>query len=135
MPAMLRAYPFCIARIDAQSFAMCVEGMADARVERRRASALFDAEGEPRPDARAGASLEELEARCSARAGGQRLLELGLLRDMRFDATLPDGRKHTVEGFLTVDEEKMTKLPDDAWASCTKSGMLGMIHAHSSRSG
>ena len=42
----------------------------------------------------------------------RRLRELDLLHDMRFDATLPDGSKLGVDGFLTVDEKKLGALDD-----------------------
>jgi hypothetical protein len=60
----------------------------------------------------------------------QRLAELDVLRDMRFDATFPDGRTHTIDGFLTVDEARMKELPDAVILDLYRSGMLSVIHAH-----
>ena len=49
---------------------------------------------------------------------------------MRFDATLPDGKTLTVEGFMTIDEKKFAELPDDKITEFHKNGVLGLIHAH-----
>ena len=56
-------------------------------------------------EARVG-ELQRTRAFCS------RLIELELLQDMRFDATLPDGNTLTVDGFLALDEKKLAALPD-----------------------
>ena len=77
------------------------------------------------------ALLETLETEIQrTRLVGKRLLELDVLREMRFDATLPDGRQHTVDGFLTVDDQKMTNLPEKVVAELHRSGVLGLVHMH-----
>jgi hypothetical protein len=131
MPAVLRMYPFCIARIDAERFAVCIDTAYKG---------LNELEGEPlfTPDGQLSEltsslqkQLEVLEAEIQrTRMVCRRLLELGLLRDMRFDATLPDGRQHTVDGFLTVDEEKMNALPDAEALELHRSGLAGLVHMH-----
>ena len=45
-------------------------------------------------------------------------------------ATLPDGRSHTVDGFLTVDEKKMQDLPDAVVGDLHRTGVLGLMHLH-----
>ena len=57
-----------------------------------------------------------------------RLLELGLLREMRFDATLPSGEKLVVDGFLALDTQKFGELKDDVVGELHRSGVLGLIH-------
>ena len=131
MPAVLRAYPFCIARLDAEQFAICVD---------QSWSGLSETDGEPlfQPDGtptdlvtNLQQHMETLEAEVQrTRAIGQRLLQLDLLRDMRFDATLTDGRQHSVDGFLTVDEAKMQALDDATVGQLHRDGILGLIHAH-----
>jgi hypothetical protein len=61
---------------------------------------------------------------------GRALVDAGLLMDMRFDATLPDGKTVTVDGFLTVDEKKLGELPDAKVVEFHRNGVLGLIHAH-----
>jgi SapC len=138
MPVALGSYPFCIGRIDEQRFAVCVD-MAWSGVSQAGAAgaadtgrALFEGDGKPAP------LLQEMQKHFETfeaevvrtRLAGARLQELGLLRDMRFDATLPDGRRHSVDGFLTVDEAKVQQLPDDVVGELHRNGLLGLIHRH-----
>jgi len=131
LPALLQSYPFCVARVDEQRFAICVD-MAFDGVGEGEGKPLFEADGQPAPLLKAmQTNLEALEAQVQrTRLVGQRLLELGVLREMRFDATLPDGRKHSVDGFLTVDEKKMSDLPDAVVLELHRNGMLGLVHLH-----
>jgi len=131
MPAILRMYPFCIARIDDERFAVCVD-MAFSGVNNEEGQGVFEADGKPSVLLTTmQKELETLEGEIQrTRLVGKRLLELGLLREMRFDATLPDGRQHSVDGFLTIDDVKATQLPDDVVAELHRSGVLGLMHLH-----
>ena len=131
MPAILRMYPFCIARLDEERFAICVDNAFEG-VNKSDGHAVFDAAGQPAELLQTmRTQLETLEGEIQrTRMVGKRLLELGLLREMRFDATLPDGRQHSVDGFLTVDDQKATALPDDVVAELHRSGVLGLMHLH-----
>lgn len=131
MPAVLRMYPFCIARIDNERFAICVD-TAFAGANETEGQALFNAEGKG-TELLTGmqTQLETLEAEVQrTRLACKRLQELDVLREMRFDATLPNGRQHTVDGFLTIDEAKMTALPDAVVGELHRSGVLGLVHLH-----
>ncbi len=131
MPAVLRLYPFCIGRVDDQRFAVCVD-MAYAGIDSEVGAPVFEADGRPAELLNTmQAQLEALETEVQrTRRVCQRLLELDVLREMRFDATLPDGSKHTVDGFLTVDDKKMTELPDAVVGELHRSGLLGLVHLH-----
>lgn len=131
LPAVLRAYPFCIARIDTERFAICVD-MAWPGAQGAEGQPLFTETGEQAQLLKEMTPyLEQLEAEIQrTRLVGKKLLELGVLTEMRFDATLPDGRQHTVDGFLTVDDKKMTDLPDAVVGELHRSGMLGLVHLH-----
>ncbi len=131
MPAILRMYPFCIARLDEERFAICVD-MAFPGVNTAEGQAIFEADGKASELLQTmQKQLETLEGEIQrTRLVGRRLMELDLLRDMRFDVTLPDGRQHTVDGFLTIDEQKATALPDNVVAELHRSGMLGLMHLH-----
>jgi hypothetical protein len=131
MPAMMRMYPFCMARVDDERLALCVD-MAYAGANETEGEALFDAEGlhtELLKSVRQQLETLELEVQ-RTRAVCGRLQELGLLHEMRFDATLPGGRTHSVDGFLVVDEEKVRNLPDAAVLELHRNGLLGLIHLH-----
>jgi hypothetical protein len=131
MPVVLQSYPFCIGRLDEQRFAVCLD-MACTAVNETQGRPLFEADGQASELLKAMQEhLSRLEGEIQAtRNFGQRLVELDLLRDMRFDATLPDGNKHTVEGFLTVDETKAQNLPDNVVGELHRSGMLALIQLH-----
>jgi SapC len=120
IPAVLRAYPFGIGKIENQRFAICMDA-AWSGISQTEGQALFTPEGQP---------SEMLTAVQRTRLVCQKLQELDVLRDMRFDATLPDGRKHTVDGFLTVDDARMQALPDAVVADMHRQGLLGLVHAH-----
>jgi hypothetical protein len=131
MPALLRMYPFCIARIDADKFAVCMD-MGYAGTNAADGQRLFSDDGQPTELLKgAQQQLELLEGEIQrTRLVGKRLNELGLLQDMRFDVTLPDGRQHTVDGFLTIDEKKATDLPENVVAELHRTGLLGLMHMH-----
>ena len=75
--------------------------------------------------------LEQLEIDIErTRRYGEKLVELGLLRDMQFEATLPNGQKVQVNGFLTVDGDKVNALSDAQMLELARTGLLGLIHAH-----
>ncbi len=131
MPSVLRSYPFCIARLDDQRFAVCFDS-AWPGTSVLEGQPLFDDEAKPTPLLNEVTQhMEALEAEIQrTRLVGKKLLELGVLQDMRFDATLPDGRQHTVDGFLTVDDKKVTELPAETVLELHRNGMLGLIHLH-----
>ncbi len=131
MPAVLRTYPFCIGRIDDKQFAICLD-TAWSGVTTSGGEPLFKPDGTASPLLEAAQQqLEIVETEVQrTKLMCQRLAELDVLRDMRFDATFPDGKTHTVDGFLTVDEERMKQLPDDVILELNRSGMLSIIHAH-----
>lgn len=131
MPAVLRLYPFCIGRIDDQRFAVCIDAAYSGAGE-SEGEPLFQADGKPAPLLQEmQKTLETLDAEVQrTRAVGARLAQLGLLTEMRFDATLPDGSKHTVDGFLTVDENKFKEMKDELVLELHKSGLLALIQMH-----
>jgi hypothetical protein len=131
VPAVLRSYPFCVGRINPERFAVCVD-MSWPGVGEGEGQALFEGDGKPAPLLQEMQKhFERLEAEIQrTRLACTRLLELDLLHDMRFDATLPDGHKHSVDGFLTVDAAKAQALPDNVVGELHRNGILGLIQLH-----
>lgn len=130
VPAMLRLYPFALARVAANEMVVCMdESWLGFGTEGQD---LFDASGEPSSfTLDVQKQLENFEQEVErTRLAGVMLVDKGLLRDMRFDATLPDGSKLVVDGFLTVDEQKMAALSDAELVELARNGLLGLIHAH-----
>jgi hypothetical protein len=130
VPAVLRLYPFGLARVAANEMVVCIdESWVGFGAE---GTALFDDQGNP-SEFTLGVQkqLENFEVEIErTRLAGAVLVEKGLLRDMRFDATLPDGNKLVVDGFLTIDEEKLAKLTDAEIVELSRNGLMGLIHAH-----
>ena len=130
VPAVLRLYPFALARVAANEMVVCVdESWPGLGAE---GQALFNADGEPSEFTQGvQKQLENFEQEVErTRLAGAVLVEKGLLRDMRFDATLPDGSKLVVDGFLTIDEDKLGKLSDAELVALNRNGLMGLIHAH-----
>jgi hypothetical protein len=132
VPAMLRAYPFTMARIEgsdrwAMVFDNTWEGMS-----RTEGIALFNENGEASEllnnvhkfVQELETDLERTRQFCAA------LLEMKLLKPMRFDATLANGEQLSVDGFMTLDEEAVNKLPDSQIAQIYRNGMLGLLNTH-----
>lgn len=135
MPALFRTYPFTLARLSpdrADQWAVVFDASWEGIKIDGPGEALFDAEGKATP------YLEGLHKFASdvesdierTRVGGQRLVELGLLKGMRFDATLADGTKIGLDGFLALDEDKFNALPDATIVELHRNGLLGLLHMH-----
>lgn len=131
IPALLQAYPFGIARVDESRVAVVIDE-AYAGWSRDAGTALFDEQTQPTAYLEGlRGQLERLESEMQRTlALGRVLLDAGLLSGMRFDATLPSGRKVSVEGFMSVDEARLAALPDAQVLEFHRNGVLGLIHAH-----
>ncbi len=131
VPAMVRAYPFGIARQDASRVVVVIDS-AYAGWSQTEGQPLFDAGGQP-TELLSGMrdQLEKLETEIQrTRLFGSLLVDNELLQSMRFDATLPDGRQVSLDGFLTIDEKRFAELPDAKVVELHRSGAMGLIHAH-----
>jgi hypothetical protein len=130
VPAYFRRYPFGMAQIAPQQMAICID-RAFPGFSETEGEALFDDKGEP-TEMMKGVQrfVEEYETEVQRTRGFcTELLKAGLLQDMRFDATLPDGQKLGVDGFLAIDEKKLAELPDAKVVEWHRNGLLGLVHA------
>lgn len=59
-----------------------------------------------------------------------RIVQLGLLKSVQIDITLPDGNKVQAGGVHVVDEAKLRALSGDVVLELLRSGLLGLVHAH-----
>lgn len=130
-PAVVRVYPFAIGRLDKERFAICFDAACTA-LSGSEGEPMFNAEGEPTPFMQEVVKqLENLETEIQRTQNMCRLLrDMDLLQEMRYDATLPDGSKVALDGFLTVNDAKLNALSDVQVLQLHKSGILGMVHAH-----
>jgi hypothetical protein len=131
MPVLLRTYPFCIGRMNGEKFAICLD-MSWPGVNEVKGIALFKDDGEPTEKmANTIKQLELLETEIQrTRQVCAKLAKLGVMKPMRFDATTASGRKHSVDGFFSVDPEVMQALPDSTVGELHRSGVLGMVQLH-----
>ena len=132
LPAAFRSFPFTLARVTNSDQWAVVMDRSWKGFSETEGKPLFDDKGEATPllaDIHKFVTDLELDVE-RTRLGGQRLMELGLLTPMRFDATLPDGAKVSVDGFLTVDEKRLQELPDATVAELHRNGLLGLLHTH-----
>jgi len=132
LPGHLALYPFCVARLDQDRLAVCIDQAWSGVGNSGEGQRLFTDAGEPTEMLqRVKADLERQEMQVDhTRTICRRLSTLGLLREQRLDATTADGRKLSVDGFLVVDEEQVKALPDAEVLSLHRDGLLGMINAH-----
>jgi hypothetical protein len=130
VPAVLRAYPFAMAPVSGDNYAVCID-QAWPGFSETEGTPLFEADGQPTQYLKdVQKYLETLEAEAQrTRQFCQRVSELGLLRDMRFDATLPEGNKLPVDGFLAIDNDKFLALPDSTVLELHRNGILSLLHA------
>ncbi|MET0382681.1 MAG: SapC family protein [Burkholderiaceae bacterium] len=132
LPAMLRAYPFTMARIEGSDRWAMVFDNAWAGFSRTEGSPLFDGKGEATELlANVHKFVQEFEADIDrTRQACEILMELKLLKPMRFDATMSSGETLSVDGFMTLDEDAIRKLPDKQIADLHRNGLLGVVQTH-----
>jgi hypothetical protein len=130
MPAFLRRYPFGMAGLGNDRMAVCMDRSWEGFSE-TEGDPLFDEQGEPTAILKnVQQFVESFETEVErTRMFCAELLASGLLQDMRFDATLPDGQNVSVDGFLAVDEKKLAELPEAQVVQWHRNGILGLIHA------
>ena len=132
IPATIRRYPFAsAAEAGASGLAMLVDdswpGFAEAGAE-----PLFDADDQPAPALqRARDFLErfELEAH-RTRVFCERVVTLDVLKEMKAEATLPNGRRIAIDGFHAIDEDRMHALPDAVVVELYRTGLLMLMQLH-----
>jgi hypothetical protein len=131
VPALIRAYPFAMAPTPDQQYVVCFDETSPV-FSTTEGQPLFKEDGEPTPyleDVRAFVEKVEVEVD-RTRMAGRKLMELKLLQDKRFDASLPDGSKVSVDGFMAVDEERLKNLSDAEVLELQRTGLLALIHFH-----
>lgn len=131
LPIVLRLYPFALASSGDVQYAVCHDANS-TRLSVTDGEPLFEADGQPSAfTLDIQRQLEQVEMEVErTRQMGLELLRLDLLREMRFEAKLPDGAAVGVDGFLTIDEKRFAELPDAEVVKLHKSGLLGLVHAH-----
>jgi len=133
VPAYIRRWPFAMARIEqnAEDMALCLD-MGSGAFSETDGEPLFGADGEPSQlllNAKQFCEDFEREAE-RTRQACELLQDLNLLQEMRFEAQLPNGEKLDVDGFLTVNEESLSKLSDEKIVELHRNGLMELITMH-----
>lgn len=131
IPAVIRAYPFALARGDrADRFVVCVDE-ASPWLDEQDGAALFH------PDGRAADSLEEVKAflarlrqmQAATDIFTQALAERNLLTPLSVRGTDGD-TPLALDGCFVVNEERLDGLPLERFAELRERGWLPAIYAH-----
>jgi hypothetical protein len=132
IPAFIRRYPFLTANLRGVAGPGVMVDSGWSGLSDTEGEPLFEADGQP-ADAlkRAMEFLERFEIEAQRTRGFcLRLQEFDLLKEMKADATLPDGATLSVDGFYAVDEEKLLNLPDLQVLEMHRNGMLTLLNLH-----
>jgi hypothetical protein len=132
IPAYIRRYPFLTATLPGANGVNVLVDEAWSGFGEHAGEPLFEADATPAPALRRTMDfLERYEHEAErTRAFCERLRRLGVLKEMKADATLPNGEKVSVDGFHTVDEARLRAFPDDTVLELWRNGMLMLIQVH-----
>lgn len=132
IPAFIRRYPFLTATLRNAGATGVMIDRAWSGFSESDGEPLFESDDKPAPALkRAMDFLEMFESEAQrTRSFCNRLVELELLKEMKADATLPDGTTLSIDGFLVVDDEKLAQLPDAAVVEMHRNGMAMLLHLH-----
>jgi hypothetical protein len=132
IPAFIRRYPFSTAAMPGASGINVLVDESWSGFSESAGEPLFGEGDAPAPALqRAMDFLERFELEVErTRAFCERVAALGVLKEMKADATLPDGQKISVDGFHAIDEDKLHALPDSTVLELWRSGMLALMQVH-----
>jgi len=132
IPAYVRRYPFLTAALPGADGINVLVDEAWSGFGEQVGEPLFEDDDTPAPALRRAMDfLERYEHEAErTRAFCERLGRLGVLKGMKADATLPNGQAISVDGFHTVDEERLRAFPDDTVLELWRNGMLMLIQMH-----
>jgi hypothetical protein len=132
VPAFIRRFPFLTARVQGSDAPSVFVDAGWGGFNDQEGEPLFDEQGQPSETLkRAIDFLQRFDAEQQrTRMFCERILALDILKEMQADATLPNGENIKVEGFLTIDEEKINALPDATVLELHRNGMLMLMQAH-----
>jgi len=134
MPAYVRRYPFCMAKINVDNVlrserVVCVEQGA---LDEKNGQALFDDKGEALPLwSNLEKLLREFEAdlmRSEEMCGI--LKDYDLLEPFSMQAALNTGGAMNLTGMYRVNEAKLETLKTEQYRTLVKKGVMGRIYAH-----
>jgi hypothetical protein len=132
IPAYIRRYPFSTAAMPGATGSNVLVDEAWPGFSEQAGEPLFGEGDAPAPALqRAMDFLERFELEAErTRAFCERVVMLGLLKEMKADATLPNGQSISVDGFHAIDEDKLHALPDATVLELWRTGLLMLMQVH-----
>ena len=132
VPAYIRRYPFLTATLPGAAGINVLVDDAWSGFGEQAGEPLFEADDTPAPALqRAMEFLERYEHEAErTNSFCERLVRLGVLKEMKAEATLPNGETISVDGFHTVDEDKLRAFPDETVLELWRNGLLMLIQVH-----
>jgi hypothetical protein len=131
IPAFIRRYPFVFSSsADGKTLTLCIDEAHPGVNQQGRGERLFGDDGKPSAyTERVLKFLQEYQAHFErTRVFCKRIKELGLLEPMQAQVTTPKGEKLTLNGFLSVNRDKLRALSGDALATLAKTDELELLY-------
>lgn len=130
LPMLLRMYPFGIAGVEGDRVLLAIDE-AWPGWSRTEGEPLFES---GQPTERTTQMAEQIgKVAGELRQGAEfakMLDDAGLLMETRFEAKAPNGETIQVDGFYSVDAEKLAALNDQEVLSLWRNGAMALVHAH-----
>lgn len=132
VPSYIRRYPFWTVDTPDPAAAGVLVDSAWSGFSDTEGEPLFERDGTPSPILRSALEfINRFEAEAQrTREFCARLVQLDVLREMKADATLPNGQTLSVKGFYAIEEAALRSLPDKTVLELHRDGSLAMMHAH-----
>lgn len=132
IPAFIRRYPFLTANLRGAPAPGVMIDSAWSGFSEQDGEPLFEPDDKPAPALqRAIEFLERFETEAQrTQLFCARLVELDLLKEMKADATLPDGVTLSIDGFFAIDDAKLRDLPAEPVIEMHRNGMLTLLNLH-----
>ncbi|CAG1018500.1 hypothetical protein BURC_03284 [Burkholderiaceae bacterium] len=132
LPAFIRRFPFLTAGVKGSDAPGVFVDAAWSGFSDTEGEPLFDEQGQPTAALKRAIDFLKRfdDEQQRTRRFCVRLTELDVLKEMQADATMPSGENIKIEGFLTVDEEKLNALPDPVVLELHRNGMLMLLQVH-----
>ena len=131
IPAFIRRYPFVFSSsADGQTLTLCLDESHPGVNRDGLGERLFADDGKPTPYVeRVLKFLQEYQSHFErTRAFCKRVKELGLIEPMQAQVTTPKGEKLTLNGFLSVNRDKLRALDGAALAQLAKTDELELLY-------
>lgn len=131
IPAFIRRYPFVFSSSeDGKQFTLCVDNEWSGCNTDGKGQRLFSDDGEQTPYTENMLNfLKDYQQQfATTKLFCDKLQELDLLEAMQANMTLPNGEKHTLQGFFSVSRNKLHALEPSVLAELAKSNFLELIY-------